>query len=650
MAHDVFLSHSVKDKAVAEAIVARLQAESVTCWIAPRDVVPGADWGESIIDAIESSRIMILIFSQSANASSQIKREVERAVNKEVYIIPFRVDDIPPTRALEYFISSSQWMDAFSPPLERHLDNLAKTVKAVLEGPRPDASVEPESKTPSVMPQMSHAAVSDVVAPPASRPVDSRRSVVKLILLAIAWMVGFWASSLFLAGAIAGVFNPKHAEDLGRKVGETFSAPFLLIALGLSIWLTVAGKLPGTKKTPVARTGPVAGSSTVHLPSRSRKAIIATVAVAVLLILGAAVWYTGHKKEVSSETASAPTPTSAENQAAVAPSAEPGIRHDNTLNVPSAASSNSGSPTNQEPATGKVFVKARKGSFGVWIDPKKWTQEPSEEDPLKVSFDHKAGDAYAMMISERIGLTTDMLKNAAVANAKKVMPDVKIVSEEKRVVKGKEVLCLKLTGTLQGTPFIYYGYYYGGSEGTLQVLTYTAANIFDDFKQDFDDFLNGTQIGQESSTGKVFVKARKGSFGVWVDPKKWAQESSEEDPIKISFNHKTGDAYAMVISERIALTMETLKNAAVANAKKAMPDVKIISEERRVVKGKEMVCLKLAGTLQNTPFIYYGYYYAGPEGTLQVVTATASNIFDEFKQDFDDFLNGTQIGQEKSNP
>ena len=63
MAHDVFVSHSVKDKAVAEAIVALLEEDSVTCWIAPRDVIPGADWGESIIDAIESSRIMILIFS-----------------------------------------------------------------------------------------------------------------------------------------------------------------------------------------------------------------------------------------------------------------------------------------------------------------------------------------------------------------------------------------------------------------------------------------------------------------------------------------------------------------------------------------------------------------------------------------------------------
>lgn len=137
MACDVFISHSVKDKSVADAVVTRLETESVRCWVAPRDVVPGADWGESIINAIESSRIMILIFSKSANESPQIKREVERAVNKEVYIIPFRVDDIAPAKKLEYFISTSQWMDAFTPPLERHLDKLTKTVKAVLGAPPP---------------------------------------------------------------------------------------------------------------------------------------------------------------------------------------------------------------------------------------------------------------------------------------------------------------------------------------------------------------------------------------------------------------------------------------------------------------------------------------------------------------------------------
>jgi hypothetical protein len=493
MAHDVFLCHSVTDKAVAEAIVARLEAESVTCWIAPRDVVPGSDWGESIINAIESSRIMILLFSQSANVSPQIKREVERAVNKGVYIIPFRLADIPPTRALEYFISTSQWMDAFSPPLERHLDNLAKTVRTVLKSPPlPSANVPAQSESESLMaPQISHIPVSGFVAPPPPRPLDSKRSVVKLTLLAIAWMLAFWVSSLFLAGFFAGIFNPKDA-DVGRKVGESLSAPVLLIALGLSIWLTVAGKLPGTKKTPITRAGPVAGGSTVHLSSRSRTAIIAT--IPVVIILGAAAWYLGHKRDVPAEKVS--EPVQGEQQVAGAKPAEQLIRHDNTPNVPSAAPSNSGSRTNQEPSTGKVFVKARKGPFGVWIDPQKWTQDSSEEDPIKITLNHKSGDAYAMVISERIGLTTETLKKVAVANAKKVAPDVKIASEEKRVVKGKELLCLKLTATVEGMPLIYYGYYYGGSDGSLQVVTYTTSNLFDEFKQDLDDFLNGTQIGQ----------------------------------------------------------------------------------------------------------------------------------------------------------
>ena len=92
---------------------------------------------------------MILIFSRNANASPQIKREVERAVDKGVYIIPFRVDDIEPTKSLEYFISTAQWMDAFPPPLERHFETLAKTVKAILAGAPP---LPPEPPPPSPPP------------------------------------------------------------------------------------------------------------------------------------------------------------------------------------------------------------------------------------------------------------------------------------------------------------------------------------------------------------------------------------------------------------------------------------------------------------------------------------------------------------------
>jgi TIR domain len=178
MAHDVFVSHSEKDKAVADAVVARLEAESVSCWVAPRDIVPGADWGESIINAIESSRIMILIFTQNANVSPQIKREVERAVNKGVYVIPFRVDDIPPARSLEYFISTSQWMDAFSPPLEPHLDNLAKTVKSVLKSPPlPSLNVPVRPEKP-------------LIPRPSIPPPSWRKSIFIAVAISVLMIVG----------------------------------------------------------------------------------------------------------------------------------------------------------------------------------------------------------------------------------------------------------------------------------------------------------------------------------------------------------------------------------------------------------------------------------------------------------------------------
>jgi TIR domain-containing protein len=197
MAHDVFISHSVKDKAVADAMVARLEAESVTCWVAPRDVVAGADWGESIIDAIESSRIMILIFSQSANTSTQIKREVERAVNKGVYIIPFRVDDIAPARSLEYFISTSQWMDAFSPPLEPHLDNLAKTAKSVLQSPPlPGASVPVQSERKSPM------ATAQIPRPFSRKAIPIAVAIVALMIVGgVGWYLGHRREALYVTPA-----------------------------------------------------------------------------------------------------------------------------------------------------------------------------------------------------------------------------------------------------------------------------------------------------------------------------------------------------------------------------------------------------------------------------------------------------------------
>jgi hypothetical protein len=143
MAHDVFISYASEDKTVADAVCAKLEANGVRCWIAPRDVIPGQPYGEAIIDAIHDSRIMILIFSSRANASQHIPKEIERAVSHGVTIMPFRIESVAPGKSLDYFIGSVHWLDAMTPPLDAHLQKLASNVQLLLSRGAPEGEQKP---------------------------------------------------------------------------------------------------------------------------------------------------------------------------------------------------------------------------------------------------------------------------------------------------------------------------------------------------------------------------------------------------------------------------------------------------------------------------------------------------------------------------
>ncbi len=132
MPHDVFISYSQHDKPMADAVCATLEAQRIRCWIAPRDVTPGDDWAGEIVKAINACRVMVLIFSSHANQSRQVRREVQRAFERERTVIPLRVEDVAPVEGLEYYIGSVHWLDALTPPLEQHLQDMASCVARLL--------------------------------------------------------------------------------------------------------------------------------------------------------------------------------------------------------------------------------------------------------------------------------------------------------------------------------------------------------------------------------------------------------------------------------------------------------------------------------------------------------------------------------------
>lgn len=128
----VFLSHSSLDRKIADRLLKALEAEGLNCWVSHRDIDPGAEWAETIYDAIASSSAMILLFTGNSNESWQVRNELDIATNLKIPIIPVRFDTTPISKSVRYFTNSHQWMEAPSAGKMKSSD-LVAAVKRVLE-------------------------------------------------------------------------------------------------------------------------------------------------------------------------------------------------------------------------------------------------------------------------------------------------------------------------------------------------------------------------------------------------------------------------------------------------------------------------------------------------------------------------------------
>lgn len=151
--HDVFISYAQEDKLIADAVCARLESRNIRCWIAPRDINPGKNFPEAIIEGIEEGKVLVVIFSSSANKSPHVTRELTHAVNKGRIIIPFRIEDVTPSKSMEYLIGIPHWLDAVTPPMEQHIDRLVGTVEHII-GKRTVTAVPPVTKETTVSPPL----------------------------------------------------------------------------------------------------------------------------------------------------------------------------------------------------------------------------------------------------------------------------------------------------------------------------------------------------------------------------------------------------------------------------------------------------------------------------------------------------------------
>jgi TolB-like protein/Flp pilus assembly protein TadD len=202
MTPQVFISHSSKDKEVADAVCHHLESADIPCWMAPRNIEFGSDWTEAIMRGITACRVFVLVFSENANVSGHVRREVAKAFSLGLQVIPFRIENTLPQSSLSYFLETVHWLDAVTQPLEKHLNSLTERVKKLLANGDSGANA-----TPIVLPATAY--------PGLSVPAKRRGWILGagLAVAAAAIMTAAW---LYIAGDRAAQQKPFSSGSLAE--------------------------------------------------------------------------------------------------------------------------------------------------------------------------------------------------------------------------------------------------------------------------------------------------------------------------------------------------------------------------------------------------------------------------------------------------
>lgn len=150
MKYDVFISYSSKNQKIVEAMCAYLEQYKIRCFLAYRDIPKGVVWAKAIVDALDESKMMVVVFSEEFNLSDQVDREIELASEDRKPILTFRISDTMFKGAKKYYLKNINWIDAFPDPeklFDSLLDNVIKLIGAPVvekEGMEREAKAEQE--------------------------------------------------------------------------------------------------------------------------------------------------------------------------------------------------------------------------------------------------------------------------------------------------------------------------------------------------------------------------------------------------------------------------------------------------------------------------------------------------------------------------
>ena len=101
-----------------------------------RDIEVGESYTQAILEALTAAPALVLLFSTAADRSPHVARELETAVGSATRIVPVRLEDVPPSPSLRYFIGTAQWLDVAGRASAEWQAELAAALRRTVAGQR----------------------------------------------------------------------------------------------------------------------------------------------------------------------------------------------------------------------------------------------------------------------------------------------------------------------------------------------------------------------------------------------------------------------------------------------------------------------------------------------------------------------------------
>ena len=167
-----FISHHSSEYKTAKHLKEVLERNGVYGWMAPDDIEPGLPFDEAIVNQVEKSDLIVLLFCEKSDQSRHVKRELIMADNHKKLVYPIRLEDID-AKGLAYWLNDYQWID-WMDRRDETIQKLVETIKRQVEAKKAEglAAAKDEGAEPGDEQPADDAAETPDVVPAGTAPPD----------------------------------------------------------------------------------------------------------------------------------------------------------------------------------------------------------------------------------------------------------------------------------------------------------------------------------------------------------------------------------------------------------------------------------------------------------------------------------------------